>query len=81
MHHAACTRMMSRFLGEIKVTAPLQHPNILPFFDSGEADKCHVLWCAETNCEDPGKYYGWSEFVAINQSHGCNTAFPESGVA
>ena len=28
-----------RFLGEIKVTATLQHPNILPLFDSGEADK------------------------------------------
>ncbi len=28
-----------RFLGEIKVTANLQHPHILPLFDSGEADK------------------------------------------
>jgi len=27
-----------RFLAEIKVTAGLQHPNILPLFDSGEAD-------------------------------------------
>jgi serine/threonine-protein kinase len=27
-----------RFLGEIKVTANLQHPNLLPLFDSGEAD-------------------------------------------
>ncbi len=27
-----------RFLNEIKVTANLQHPNILPLFDSGEAD-------------------------------------------
>ena len=27
-----------RFLSEIKVTANLQHPNILPLFDSGEAD-------------------------------------------
>jgi serine/threonine-protein kinase len=26
-----------RFLGEIKVTANLQHPNLLPLFDSGEA--------------------------------------------
>ncbi|HTI63769.1 MAG TPA: protein kinase [Gemmatimonadaceae bacterium] len=26
-----------RFLGEIRVTANLQHPNILPLFDSGEA--------------------------------------------
>ena len=27
-----------RFLAEIKTTAQLQHPNILPLFDSGEAD-------------------------------------------
>ena len=27
-----------RFLGEIRVTANLQHPNLLPLFDSGEAD-------------------------------------------
>ena len=28
-----------RFLAEIKVTANLQHPNILPLYDSGEADR------------------------------------------
>lgn len=27
-----------RFLAEIRVTAKLQHPNVLPLFDSGEAD-------------------------------------------
>ena len=27
-----------RFLGEIRTTANLQHPHILPLFDSGEAD-------------------------------------------
>ena len=27
-----------RFLAEIKTTAKLQHPNILPLFDSGEAE-------------------------------------------
>lgn len=27
-----------RFLAEIKVTANLQHPNLLPLFDSGDAD-------------------------------------------
>ena len=27
-----------RFLQEIKVTANLRHPHILPLFDSGEAD-------------------------------------------
>ena len=27
-----------RFLAEIKVTASLQHPHVLPVFDSGEAD-------------------------------------------
>jgi eukaryotic-like serine/threonine-protein kinase len=29
---------VERFLAEIKVTANLQHPNILPLFDSGEVD-------------------------------------------
>jgi len=29
-----------RFLAEIRVTAGLQHPNILPLFDSGEAGDC-----------------------------------------
>src|SRR3990172_9840162 len=28
-----------RFLAEIRTTASLQHPHILPLFDSGEADK------------------------------------------
>src|SRR5215467_1864384 len=29
---------VERFLAEIKVTANLHHPNLLPLFDSGEAD-------------------------------------------
>src|SRR5256714_14682746 len=29
---------VDRFLAEIKVTANLQHPNLLPLFDSGEVD-------------------------------------------
>jgi eukaryotic-like serine/threonine-protein kinase len=29
-----------RFLAEIKLTANLQHPHILPLFDSGDADGC-----------------------------------------
>jgi serine/threonine-protein kinase len=29
---------VDRFLGEIKTTASLQHPHILPLFDSGEVD-------------------------------------------
>ena len=33
-----------RFLAEIRVTASLQHPNILPLFDSGDADG--LLWYA-----------------------------------
>jgi len=36
-----------RFLTEIKTTANLQHPHILPLFDSGEADSflllCHAV--------------------------------------
>ncbi|MEJ2206624.1 MAG: protein kinase [Gemmatimonadota bacterium] len=35
-----------RFLAEIKTTANLQHPHILPLFDSGEADSflCTRCW-------------------------------------
>src|SRR5918997_1084801 len=29
---------VERFLSEIQVTAHLQHPNLLPLFDSGDAD-------------------------------------------
>src|SRR5688500_20405086 len=29
---------VERFLSEIRVTANLQHPHLLPLFDSGEAD-------------------------------------------
>src|SRR5215207_5939330 len=29
---------VERFLSEIRVTANLQHPNLLPLFDSGESD-------------------------------------------
>src|SRR3954454_19366452 len=29
---------VERFLSEIRVTANLQHPNLLPLFDSGDAD-------------------------------------------
>lgn len=29
---------VERFLAEIEVTANLQHPNLLPLFDSGAAD-------------------------------------------
>ena len=29
---------LERFLSEIRVTASLQHPNLLPLFDSGEVD-------------------------------------------
>jgi serine/threonine-protein kinase len=38
-----------RFLSEIETTAGLQHPHILPLFDSGEADSFlfHVMPCVE----------------------------------
>ena len=34
---------VERFLAEIQVTANLQHPNLLPLFDSGEAGRAAVL--------------------------------------
>ena len=36
---------VERFLSEIKVTANLQHPNLLPLFDSGEATGCCSTSC------------------------------------
>jgi Tol biopolymer transport system component len=36
--HLAATLGADRFLAEIRTTAGLQHPHILPLFDSGEAD-------------------------------------------
>ena len=36
-HELGAVLGVERFLGEIKVTANLQHPNLLPLFDSGEA--------------------------------------------
>ena len=52
-----------RFLAEIKVTANLQHPNLLPLFDSGQADgflyyvmpyvrarPCARGWSASASC-------------------------------
>ena len=35
---------VERFLSEIKVTANLQHPNLLPLFDSGEASWGAADW-------------------------------------
>ena len=34
---------VERFLAEIRVTANLQHPNLLPLFDSGDANG--LLFC------------------------------------
>ena len=34
-----------RFLNEIKVTANLQHPHILPLHDSGERDSLSAVQC------------------------------------
>ena len=57
-----------RFLAEIKVTANLQHPHILPLFDSGKA---------------VGRYGGtavgcWSVSRTVGRSDGCSSMLPES---
>ena len=41
-----------RFLAEIRTTANLQHPHILPLFDSGEA-----LWCGGGECPPKAPSY------------------------
>jgi serine/threonine-protein kinase len=43
-HELAAAVGADRFLAEIRVTASLQHPHILPLFDSGSADG--LLWYA-----------------------------------
>ena len=42
-----------RFLSEIKVTANLQHPNILPLFESGQARRLPLLRHALRGGGDP----------------------------
>jgi eukaryotic-like serine/threonine-protein kinase len=42
-HELAAVIGAERFLAEIKLTANLQHPHILPLHDSGEADGTVVL--------------------------------------
>ena len=41
-----------RFLAEIKTTANLQHPHILPLYDSGEADSL-LNWFEELKTRVP----------------------------
>jgi serine/threonine-protein kinase len=43
-----------RFLHEIEVTAHLQHPHILPLFDSGEADGFLYYVMPHVEGESPG---------------------------
>ena len=43
-----------RFLTEIKTTANLQHPNILPLHDSGEADSFLFYVMPYVECETLG---------------------------
>ncbi|HSG82655.1 MAG TPA: protein kinase, partial [Gemmatimonadota bacterium] len=63
-----------RFLNEIKVTANLQHPNILPLYDSGEADSFlfYVMPYVEGDTLrdklDREKQLGIDEAVAIARS-------------
>ena len=62
-----------RFLGEIKTTANLQHPHILPLFDSGEADGFVFFVMPLVEGEslrdrlDREKQLGVKEAVAITQ--------------
>ena len=62
-----------RFLAEIKTTANLQHPHILPLFDSGEADSFlfyvmpHVQGESLRERIDREKQLGVDDAVAITQ--------------
>ena len=62
-----------RFLAEIKTTANLQHPHILPLFDSGEADSFlfyvmpHIEGESLRERIDREKQLGVDDAVAISQ--------------
>ena len=49
---------VERFLAEIRVTANLQHPNLLPLFDSGETDGSlfYVMICVSTSVGRPSSF-------------------------
>jgi serine/threonine protein kinase len=40
-----------RFIQEIKTTANLQHPHILPLFDSGEAEGSSITSCRSSTAK------------------------------
>jgi serine/threonine-protein kinase len=39
----AATLGAERFLREVEIASQLNHPHILPVYDSGDADRCPVL--------------------------------------
>ena len=57
-----------RFLAEIKTTANLQHPHILPLFDSGEADGFlfYVMPCVEGESATNGST-GSTSYLSMTQ--------------
>ena len=66
-----------RFLSEIRVTASLHHPHLLPLFDSGEADgllfytmpyvkasRCEAGWFANGRCRSRRRFASASPWLA-----------------
>ena len=64
-----------RFLAEIKLTANLQHPHILPLFDSGEADSflfyaCRMKSGVELLAVRAYPAQSWEPWTSITRSFG-----------
>lgn len=55
----------ARFLAEIKTTANLRHPHILPLFDSGDADGFLFYVIARSLRISDGSRVGWGVKVAV----------------
>ena len=74
-----------RFLAEIKTTANLQHPHILPLFDSGVADGFlfyvmpHIEGESLRECIDREKQLGVDDAVAISQKVARERLTPRQG--
>ena len=52
-----------RFLREIRTTANLSHPHILPLFDSGEAD--YTFWVTVASSERPARRRALAKLMRI----------------
>jgi serine/threonine protein kinase len=63
-----------RFLAEIRMTASLQHPHILPLFDSGEADE--LLYYVMPHVEGRASGAVWTGSTSFRWRRRCGSRSP-----